>query len=60
MKITKFGFIHKDEAGNIVLSDFELKGYVNGDTHLAVMDAVIEEFQASRAEHIKEQEQIKK
>lgn len=61
LKITKFGFIHKDkETGNIILSDFELEGGVSGNTHLAVIDAIIEEFQVSRAEYIKEQEQIKK
>ena len=54
LKITKFGFIHKDEAGTIVLSDFELEGDVTGGTHLAVIDAIIEEFKLARKEHLEE------
>ena len=55
LKITKFGFIHKDkDTGNIVLSDFELEGDINGSTHLAVIDALIEEFKLARKEHLEE------
>ncbi len=42
LKITRFGTIHKNEDGNIVLSDFKLEGVEEGDTYLKVIDAIIE------------------
>ena len=54
LKITKFGTIHKNEDGNIVLSDFKLEGAEDGDTYLKVIDAIIEEFQIARVERFKE------
>jgi len=55
LKITKFGFIHKDEKKDtITISDFELEGDYEGDTRIAVIDALIEEFKVARIERIKE------
>ena len=55
LKITKFGIIHKDVSGDrILLSDFELSGDYEGDTYIAIIDAIMSEFELSRAERVKE------
>jgi len=55
LKITKFGFIHKDKKKDaIIFSDFELEGDYKGGVQLAIIDAVIEEFKQAREEIIKE------
>ena len=59
LKITKFGFIHKDETGNIVLSDFELEkdGDIDArNIYIDVIDALIEEFKLAKKEHLEEVE----
>jgi len=58
LKITKFGFIHKNEKKDTInFSDFELEGDYKGDTLIAVIDALIEEFKVARMERVKEIEE---
>jgi hypothetical protein len=54
LKITKFGLIHESKEGNIIISDFELKGDNSGDTYVNTIDAIIEHLESVKQDHIKD------
>lgn len=54
LKITKFGFIHKNDDGVIVLSGFSTEGDCNGDVYNAILGAVIADLERIKQEWLDE------